>query len=355
MTNTPGSTSSSAEPSPPAPKKSSKRKQTAPRIDDVGPVPTEQSAPAPEKSSKRKQTAPRTDDVGPVATEQSAPAPEKSSKRKQTAPRTDDEGPVAAEQSAPAPEKSSKPEQDAPRTDDVGPVAAEQSAAAPKKPSNRKQAAPGTDSTGPPPAEGAKKQRPPIKIDVADLWQKVRQIKIPRPPSRLKGLLRHRPSGLEIMVGLLIIVAGIMVAVELFGSQPRLHPTPAVLSRSDIHKVPPGVVRVLNTLERNAQVDRRTISRLEAQLNGLRLQFDGLRDLIKSRLSTPPPAAGSPGTTAPSVAPAPPEPPPAVPPAASRPAARPDRRLTDLEIRMDELTRQVEALKKRLGRTRRPR
>jgi hypothetical protein len=266
-----------------------------------------------------------------------------------TTTRTSTPSPV--ESSAPASQKKSNRKQAAPETGNAAAPPAERSAPAPEESSNREQAAPGPDSAGPSPAEEDKRPGPLAKIDRAGLWQKIRRIKIPRPPSWLTGLLRHRPSGLEIMVVVLIVLAAIMVGLQLFGSRPRLHPTPAVLSRSDSRKVPPGVVLVLNTLERNAQVDRRTLSRLEAMLNGLRIQFHSLRKTVQSRQSAPSPAAGSPGTTAPSVAPAPP----ALPPVASPSSAAPDRRLIDLEIRLDELTRKVQALERRLGRTRRPR
>jgi hypothetical protein len=232
-------------------------------------------------------------------------------------------------------------------------AAAERSAPAPEPAPDPK---PSEAAPSPSPAEEAKRRDLKSMVNAADLWQKLcrielRRIRFHRAPSWLTGLLRHRPSGLEIMVGLLILVATIMVGLQLFGSRARRHPTPAVLSRSDSRKVPPGVVQVLNTLERNAQEDRRTVSRIEAMLNGMRLQFYSLRKTIQSRSSAPTPAAGSPG----SAASARPEAPPPIPPVAARPSAAPDRRLIDLEIRLDELARKVQALQKRLGRTGRPR
>jgi hypothetical protein len=171
----------------------------------------------------------------------------------------------------------------------------------------------------------------------------------------LSGLIKHRPSGLEMLVGVLIIVAAIMVGMQLFGSQPRRQPTPAVLSRSDARQVPPGLIKILNNLERNAQVDRRTVSRLETRLDRIRIELATIRSMIESRFKASSPRAGSPSTAPPTASPARPEAPPAVPPSASGSSPAPDRRLIDLEIKLDELARRIKFLEKRLGRSGRPR
>ncbi|MBU1740312.1 MAG: hypothetical protein KKC37_02125, partial [Proteobacteria bacterium] len=100
-------------------------------------------------------------------------------------------------------------------------------------------------------------------------------------PSWAKDLFRLRPSGLETLVILLIIVAAIMVAAQLFSGGEKPQASPGALSQRAQRRLPPSLIQAINALERNAQADRRIISRLQGRLDSLKMQISDLKDLIK--------------------------------------------------------------------------